>query len=55
VPESSLVIGRRRPRSIERLEVPVDPKLLAAGFHHGSTYYEHLRFFEGRRAAGRSR
>jgi hypothetical protein len=46
------VIGRRRPRSIERLEVPVDPKLLAAGFHHGSTYYEHLRFFEAATRGG---
>jgi predicted dehydrogenase len=45
VPESSLVIGRRNPRKIERFEIPVDPKLLAAGFHHGSTYYEHERFF----------
>ena len=45
VPESSLVIGRRNPRKVERFEVPVDPKLLAAGFHHGSTYYEHERFF----------
>ncbi len=45
VPESSLVIGHRNPRKVERFEVPVDPKLLAAGFHHGSTYYEHVRFF----------
>jgi predicted dehydrogenase len=45
VPESSLVIGRRSPRKIERFEIPVDPKLLAAGFHHGSTYYQHERFF----------
>jgi predicted dehydrogenase len=46
VPESNLVIGRRQPRHVETLPVPVDPKLLAAGFHHGSTYYEHVRFFE---------
>jgi predicted dehydrogenase len=46
VPESSVVIGRRSPRSVERLAVPVDEKLLAAGFHHGSTWYQHLRFFE---------
>jgi len=45
VPESSLVIGRRKPRSVESFSVPVDPKLLEAGFHHGSTYYEHERFF----------
>ncbi len=46
VPESNVVIGRRSPRSIESFAVEVDEKLLAAGFHHGSTYYEHLRFFE---------
>jgi predicted dehydrogenase len=45
VPESSVVIGRRAPREIERFAVPVDEKLLAAGFHHGSTFYEHERFF----------
>jgi predicted dehydrogenase len=44
VPESSVVIGRRIPRKVERFEVPVDAKLLAAGFHHGSTYYQHERF-----------
>jgi predicted dehydrogenase len=45
VPESSVVIGRRSPREVERFSVPVDEKLLAAGFHHGSTFYEHERFF----------
>jgi predicted dehydrogenase len=46
VPESSLVIGQRSPRSVERFEVKVAEQLLAAGHHHGSTYYEHVRFFE---------
>jgi myo-inositol 2-dehydrogenase / D-chiro-inositol 1-dehydrogenase len=46
VPDSNVVIGKRRPRSVETLAVPVDEALLAAGFHHGSTYYEHVRFFE---------
>jgi myo-inositol 2-dehydrogenase / D-chiro-inositol 1-dehydrogenase len=45
VPESSVVIGRRSPRSVERCEVPVDPVLRGIGFHHGSTYHEHERFF----------
>jgi myo-inositol 2-dehydrogenase / D-chiro-inositol 1-dehydrogenase len=55
VPESTLVIGRRQPRQVESVAVPVDPKLLAAGFHHGATYYEHVRFFEAAtpRRAGR--
>lgn len=41
-----MVIGRRSPRSVESFAVKVDEKLLTAGIHHGSTYYEHLRFFE---------
>jgi predicted dehydrogenase len=47
VPESSVVIGQRQPlpRKVERFAVPVEEKLLAAGFHHGSTFYEHERFF----------
>ena len=44
IPESTLVIGRRSPRSIETLAVSVEDRLLRAGFHHGSTYYEHLHF-----------
>jgi predicted dehydrogenase len=44
VPDGSVVIGRRNPREIETLQVPVEERLLEAGFHHGSTYYEHLAF-----------
>ncbi len=44
LPESTLVIGRRQPRSVETLHVPVDAAVLEAGFHHGSTFFEHLAF-----------
>lgn len=44
IPESTLVIGQRSPRHIETIEVAVEDRLLQAGFHHGSTYYEHLHF-----------
>jgi predicted dehydrogenase len=44
VPESSVVIGRRIPRSLETFGVPVEERLLKAGFHHGSTYYQHIAF-----------
>jgi predicted dehydrogenase len=44
IPESTLVKGRRTPREVETLHVPVDEHILAAGGHHGSTYYEHLAF-----------
>jgi predicted dehydrogenase len=44
VPASEVVIGRRQPRRVETVQVPVDEKLLAAGGHFGATYYEHLAF-----------
>jgi len=44
VPASELVIGRRHPRQVETVQVPVDARILAAGGHHGSTYYEHVAF-----------
>jgi len=44
LPESTLVIGRRQPRSSETQHVPVDARVLEAGFHHGSTFFEHLAF-----------
>jgi predicted dehydrogenase len=45
VPESSVVIGRRsRPREVETIPVPVEERLLRAGFHHGSTWYQHMAF-----------
>lgn len=44
IPDSSLVIGTRNPREVEALTIPVEPHILAAGFHHGSTYYEHVGF-----------
>jgi predicted dehydrogenase len=46
IPESTLVIGRRAPRSVTSEHVAVDPGALAAGHHHGSTYFQHLRFFD---------
>ena len=44
IPESTLIVGQRAPRSVETVAVPVEPHLLEAGFHHGSTYYEHQQF-----------
>jgi myo-inositol 2-dehydrogenase / D-chiro-inositol 1-dehydrogenase len=29
--------------------VPVPPEILAAGHHHGSTYYQHLAFLKALR------
>jgi len=52
IPESTLVIGRRQPRRVERLHVPVDERILKSGGHHGSTYFEHLAFREALLAGG---
>jgi predicted dehydrogenase len=44
VPESTVVVGRRRPRRVETHHVPLDPRVLAAGSHHGATYYQLAAF-----------
>ncbi|MEE8270741.1 MAG: Gfo/Idh/MocA family oxidoreductase [Alphaproteobacteria bacterium] len=44
VPSSTLLIGRRDAMELETETVFVDPAVLAAGDHHGSTYFEHLAF-----------
>ena len=44
VPESTVVIGRRNPREVTTVHVPVDERILQAGGHHGSTYFEHMAF-----------
>jgi myo-inositol 2-dehydrogenase / D-chiro-inositol 1-dehydrogenase len=31
---------------LQTLDIPVDPALLAAGDHNGSTFYQHQKFFE---------
>lgn len=49
IPESTLVVGRRRAYRVDSLEtykIDVDEVALRAGTHHGSTYYEHLAFLE---------
>jgi len=43
-PEPRLVISPRDPSGPTVMEVGVDPELLAAGDHHGSTFYQHQGF-----------
>jgi len=43
-PTAQVVLSPRGPRGPTALEVPVDPRLLAAGDHNGGTYYQHVRF-----------
>ncbi len=49
VPSSNVTICRR-PDQVETIHIPVAHNLLAAGAHHGSTYFEHLGFLRAVRA-----
>jgi myo-inositol 2-dehydrogenase/D-chiro-inositol 1-dehydrogenase len=52
VPSSTLFIGKREPREERREHVPVASEILAAGHHHGSTYYQHQAFLKALRDGG---
>jgi len=43
-PVPQMVISPRSPKGPQVTEWPVDPELLAAGDHNGSTFYQHQRF-----------
>jgi predicted dehydrogenase len=43
-PVAQLIVSPRQPAGPRMLEIPVDPQLLAAGDHNGSTFYQHQRF-----------
>jgi myo-inositol 2-dehydrogenase/D-chiro-inositol 1-dehydrogenase len=43
-PTAELVIEHRDPRRREQSAIPVDPVLLKAGDHNGSTFYQHEKF-----------
>jgi predicted dehydrogenase len=51
-PVPHLVNSPRHPKGPQRVEIPVDPQLLEAGDHNGSTYYQHLRFLNAIRGQG---
>jgi predicted dehydrogenase len=56
IPEGTLVhaprVGFAQPKNVSRRTVAVDPAALAAGSHHGSTFYEHQRFIAAVRGEG---
>ncbi len=56
IPAGDLVFSPRtgfmKPKAVERSHVEVDPAVLAAGHHHGSTYYEHVKFAAAVRGEG---
>ncbi|MEM7269609.1 MAG: Gfo/Idh/MocA family oxidoreductase [Pseudomonadota bacterium] len=43
-PTPKVVISPRDLSGVRTIEVPVDPTLLTAGDHHGSTFYQHEQF-----------
>ncbi|MHA7875152.1 Gfo/Idh/MocA family protein [Roseivivax sp.] len=51
-PVPQVVLSPRNPSGEQVLDVPVDPALLDAGDHNGSTFYQHRRFLEVIRSGG---
>lgn len=49
-PVPRVIVSPRDPKGPRELEVPVDPALLAAGDHNGSTFYQHQGFSRAARA-----
>ena len=49
IPTGDLVFSPRtgfmQPKAVERTHVAVDPQALAAGHHHGATFYQHQKFY----------
>ena len=43
-PVPQLIVSPRDPKGPQQREIPVDPALLEAGDHNGSTYYQHMKF-----------
>ena len=43
-PVAQLIVSPRQPAGPRVLDIPVDPQLLAAGDHNGSTFYQHQKF-----------
>ena len=45
-PVSKIVLSPRDPQGPIESDIPVDPELLEAGDHNGSTYYQHVGFYK---------
>ncbi|POF28041.1 Gfo/Idh/MocA family protein [Roseibium marinum] len=43
-PVPMLVVSPRSPKGPRRIDIPVDPAILEAGDHNGSTFYQHAGF-----------
>lgn len=52
-PEPELSTYPREPRNPHTRQLPLDPQLVKAGDHHGSTFHQHQRFLEVVRGIGK--
>ncbi len=52
-PVPKLIVSPRAPQGPKEIDIPVDPALLQAGDHNGSTFYQHQLFAQAIRAGGR--
>ena len=43
-PVPQVIVSPRQPKGPQVLDIPVEPALLEAGDHNGSTFYQHARF-----------
>jgi predicted dehydrogenase len=51
-PVAQVIISPRDPKGPVAVEIPVDPRLLEAGDHNGSTFYQHERFARAAQGTG---
>lgn len=51
-PTPQVIVSPRNPAGPRVLDIPVDPALLAAGDHNGSTFYQHRKFVDAVRGTG---
>jgi hypothetical protein len=45
-PVPQVIVSPRNPKGPETRDIPVDPTILEAGDHNGSTFYQHEKFLE---------
>ncbi|MFP7674035.1 Gfo/Idh/MocA family protein [Marivita sp. S0852] len=45
-PVAQVIVSPRHPKGPQAVDIPVDPTLLEAGDHNGSTFYQHIRFLD---------
>ncbi len=52
-PTAQVIVSPRNPPGPKVLDIPVDPALLAAGDHNGSTFYQHRKFVDAVRSGAK--